>query len=354
MTDKPFKPLLAASLDGVDLKTLPYPLLWSPKLDGIRTLIVDGADDAKGNRVPGIQPATRKIKQLPNLKQREFLSRPELAGFDGELISGPVTDKDVFNSTTRIVMKGTGPGMRETVWLYTNVKNPDKPKPEMSFVEIENDPAKGIADVRRVDETNFYVFDDFSMKGLPFEMRIANAQTRIEQLPDDLKPFVRLVVHAEVQNDLELANVERIAVEEGYEGVMLRKAGGPYKFGRSTETEMTLAKVKRFADTDGVIIGYEELMHNDNELERDALGHAKRSSHQENLRPAGMLGAIIYRLSEFDNQTVKCGTGFTEADRIRIWNERESLLGTTDVLRYQPSGMKDLPRFPSWKGPRKD
>ena len=124
-----FKPLLAASLDGEEPSDLPFPLLWSPKLDGIRTLMVDGATDKKDVFHPGIQPASRKIKQIPNDKIRARLSRPELAGLDGELISGNVTDTDVFNFTTRIVMKGEGPDMNEVVWLGEDAKG----KSAMSF-----------------------------------------------------------------------------------------------------------------------------------------------------------------------------------------------------------------------------
>lgn len=339
---KKFKPLLAAPLDGVDLKTIHYPLLASPKLDGVRIIINDGADDRKGVRQPGWQPATRKIVQLPNVKIRAFLSRPELAGLDGELASGDITHPDVFNSTTRIVMKREGPGMSEPVWLYTDAKK----KPQMSFVPVEG--------ALRIDETNFYIFDDCTHPDMPFVARFERARARIEALPEDLKRHIKLVPHRVVRDDIQLGSYEEIMVREGYEGVMVRRAEGPYKYGRSTVNEMILAKVKRFADTEGVRIGYEELMINENEKLRDALGNAKRSSHAENLVPGGTLGAIVYRLPEFDNATVKCGTGFTDEQRQHIWDNREAQLGTVDVLRYQPSGMKDLPRFPSWKGPRKD
>lgn len=335
---KPFKPLLAATLENdTPTASLPYPLLGSPKLDGIRTLMVDEAEG-----VQGPVPATRKIKLLPNDKIRARLSRPELRGMDGELISGVVTHPDVYNSTMRIVMKGEGPDMNQAVWLYTDAKG----KPKMSFEPIEG----GL----RIDGSAFYVFDDFTDPDLPFEHRFANLQRRVAALPDDLKPFVRVVDHPVIETAIELGTYERVFVEQGFEGMMLRHRHGRYKFGRSTENEMILAKVKRFADTDGIIIGFEEMMHNDNEAEKDALGNTKRSSHAENLRPAGTLGAILCRLPEFGDQVVKCGSGYSAALKQQIWDNRADWMGSTVVLKYQPSGMKDLPRFPVFKGRRQD
>ena len=327
-----FKPLLAGTLDGVDLSTLPFPLFWSPKLDGIRTMI----------RSEEGFPVSRKLKAIPNLKIQARLSRPELFGFDGELIAGDVTHPDVFNHTTRIVMKGEGPDMNETVWLGNDSKGNSK----MSFTPID--------EWEEISSVRYFVFDDFTDPSVSFGLRYARLMQRVLNLPADLRDFVVLVVHAEVENVDDLTNVERIAVDQGYEGIMLRNLHGPYKYGRSTVNEMTLVKMKRFADTDGVIVGFEEMYHNDNEKTRDALGHGKRSQNAENMRAAGTLGAIVVQLPEFGGQTVKCGSGYSAALKQEIWDNQANWMGAGVVLKYQPSGMKDLPRFPVFKARRAD
>lgn len=326
-----FKPLLAATLDS-DLTSIPYPLRWSPKLDGWRTMV----------RKEEEAPVTRKLNLLPNEKIRAALSRPELFGMDGELISGPVTDPDVYNSTQRIASKVEGPGLRETVWLYEDAKG----KPKMSFEPVEGG--------RQIDETNYYVFDDFTDPTLPFEQRFDNVKRRIDALPDDLKSFVKLVPHGVVENDVDLGNIERICVEKGYEGVMLRSPTGRYKFGRSTVNEMILGKLKRFEDTDAIVIGFEELLHNDNVATTDALGHTKRQTLAENMRPGDTLGALLVSYPEFGDAEGRCGSGFSAALKQSIWNNRAEWIGATVVLKYQPSGMKDVPRFPVFKGRRED
>ena len=94
-------------------------------------------------------------------------------------------------------------------------------------------------------------------------------------------------------------------------------------------------------------------MHNENELKLDELGYAERSSCKEGLKPSGMLGALILKWK--DNDTFKVGTGFTEQQRKDIFAEKDgnnSIIGKLIKVKYQASGMKDKPRFPSFVGVR--
>ena len=43
------------------------------------------------------------------------------------------------------------------------------------------------------------------------------------------------------------------------------------------------------------------------------------------------------------------GSGFTEAQRREYYNDT-SLIGKLITIKYQPAGMKDKPRFPTFKG----
>ncbi len=304
MTIKPFQPLLAWNKQ-FELSELTFPWLWSPKLDGIRTMIKEQG------------PVTRKIKLVPNEKLRAFLDRDELRNIDGEMIYGDQTAPDVFNKTQSAVMKIEGPCPVEA-------------------------------------GATFLVFDDFTNPEDPFEVRFARLETRVAALPEDLRQVVKIVPHRLVENIDDLINIERIAVEQGYEGIMLRKPGGHYKYGRSTFNEGILLKVKRFEDAEATITGVEELFHNENEKLRDELGHAKRSTNQENLVAGNTLGAIVVDCEGFP--PFKIGSGWTQAQRQALWGDDRGagLIGRVVCFKYQPSGMKDVPRFPVFKGFRKD
>jgi DNA ligase-1 len=162
---------------------------------------------------------------------------------------------------------------------------------------------------------------------------------------------VRLVlpVPAYTRNYLEM--YEQYCLVDGYEGVMVRQPDSPYKNGRSTEREGWLLKIKRFQDSDAVVIGYEEKMHNANELTRDELGRAKRTSHKENKVPMDTLGALRVK-DVITGVEFNIGTGFTDQMRAELWAIRTQLIGKMVKYKSQPSGVKDAPRFPVFLGVR--
>jgi DNA ligase-1 len=306
-----FKPLLAYTVDTQGdpdaLQKLTYPVYWSPKLDGIRILNLGAGG-----------PVTRTWKSVPNDKVRAFLSRAELRGMDGEIVFGPVTDEKVFNTTQSAVMKIAGPGFEEA-------------------------------------DGKLMVFDDFSDTTLPFSARFERLRERVASLPSDLARFVVLVPHEIVGNGDDLASVEAIVVEQGYEGVMVRDPNGKYKTGRSTARSAELGKIKRFTDAEATVIGFEEMMHNDNEAQQDAYGRTKRSSAQEGLRPAGTLGKLILECPGRFSETFACGSGFSAALKQEIWDDQHDWLGATITFKFQECGSTpERPRLPIFKGRRND
>src|SRR5262249_7923983 len=104
-----FRPMLAATLE--DVEAVNYPVLVSPKIDGIRCLIHDG------------QPVTRKLKPIPNHYVRHKLQG--LPPFDGEITVGPM-DAGMFDRTQSAIMSHDGePDF--TYWVFDNTAAPDVP-----------------------------------------------------------------------------------------------------------------------------------------------------------------------------------------------------------------------------------
>lgn len=286
------KPMLAKDWDP---KRQRWPVLASPKFDGIRALNVDG------------QLVSRRLKLIPNLFTRKLFSKKEFIGLDGELISGKN-----FQETTSAVMSHDG--QPDVVW---------------------------------------YVFDFFNISE-KFETRLGflegfcDAEKRFRGVP------LKFVQHTLCENEDELLEYEMKCLAKGYEGVMIRDPQGPYKFGRSTVREGWLLKVKRFTDAEGVIIGFEELMHNSNEATINELGKTERSNHKAGMVPMNMLGAFKLRME--DGTELSCGTGFTETQRRGFWQslKRKSLMGKVVKFKYQKHGTKDKPRHPVFLGFRED
>ena len=110
-------------------------------------------------------------------------------------------------------------------------------------------------------------------------------------------------------------------------------------------------KLKRFADGEAVVVGWEELMHNANEATKDELERTKRSSHQANKIGRGTLGALLVR-DLVTGVEFSIGTGFDDATRKELWARRGSLQGALISYIFFPTGSKDRPRFPSFRGIR--
>ena len=280
---KPFKPMLASPFDEALLK---FPVLASPKLDGVRAIVRDGV------------VLSRALKPIPNKWVQQRFSH--LEHFDGELIVGASNDPDVLRATTSGVMR------------------------------VDGDP-----------EVSFHVFDHIAAVDEPYLSRVE----RLWQSSDD----VWIVDQTIIQNVVRLVEYEQTVLKQGFEGVMLRRSDAPYKFGRSTAREGYLLKVKRFHDAEFEIVGFEEEMFNANEATTSELGRTKRSSHKANKVPKGRLGALVLK---YGDTTFNCGTGFNDAERERIWAERESYLGMLAKIKYFAHGIKDVPKLSSFLGIR--
>lgn len=281
------KPMLAAPTDGKDLR---YPLLASPKLDGVRCLIIDSV------------AVSRSLKPIPNKHVQRLFGRAELNGLDGELIVGADCGPGVFQRTSSGVMS------RE---VYP--------------------------------EAVLHVFDTF-LGDYGFKQRLLLAKTRIKGLHN-----LELVEHVNLVSESALLKYEAAKLGHGYEGVMIRDPAGPYKQGRSTLNEGWLLKLKRFVDSEAVVTGYTQLMHNANEATTNELGQTERSSHQAGKQPVALLGALqvqdVKSKVEFE-----IGTGFTTDMRRLLWIGRGKLKGRLVKYKYQPVGVKDKPRFPVFLG----
>lgn len=285
------KHMLAAKCG--DLANLKLPLYVSPKLDGIRASVVDGV------------LLSRNMKPIPNVHTQRMFGLKKYEGLDGELIVGAPNRAEAFNDTTRGVMKTTG-----------------------------------------APNVMFHVFDDFRAPATPFHMRLDNLRARVKKLGSRV---IEVVPHVHCGSVALLQQLEEEYLEAGFEGAMLRSPYGEYKFGRSTEREQWLLKLKRFEDSEAVIDGVEELEHNRNEAQRDANGRTKRSSAKAGKVRGGTLGNLLVR-DCYSGVAFSIGSGFTAGTRAALWEARETLIGKVVRYRYFPTGSKTRPRFPTFQG----
>lgn len=191
----------------------------------------------------------------------------------------------------------------------------------------------------------YVVYDIWTMGDKPYGERLNYLRTnRAAFLPDNVSI---IATHAAAG----MSDVERfrdVVFDAGREGIIIRDPKGLYKEGRSGKRGPIL-RIKKVDDMEARIVGYTELMRNENAPEKNELGLTKRSSAKAGKRPAGVLGAVIVE-GELNGKkfTCKIGTGYTEEQRKELWAVRDSLAGRLAKFSYEPSGMKDKPRNPSF------
>ena len=280
------KPMLGVN---VELDKLTYPVYMSPKLDGIRVIVKDG------------QVLSRNGKLIPNLFTQSLFK--SYCGIDGELIVGSPVHPNVFQTTTSGVM---------TIEGSPNVK--------------------------------LYAFDSWNAEG-----GINERYVKLLQITKDNSTNIEIVQQTVVNSEEELLKFEEDCLQKGYEGVIIRYPNAKYKNGRSTIKEGALLKLKRFDDSEAIILSMEPLLRNHNEATKNALGYTERSSHKDNLITDDLLGSL-YVQDCVTGVKFNVGSGFTEKQRKDIWNKLTKLTGSIIKYKHFKVGTKDKPRFPIFLG----
>lgn len=202
-----FHPLLAAK---ADFNSLHFPLMASPKIDGIRAIVMDGV------------VYSRSGKPIPNLHVQNRFGH--LNGFDGELVVGDSCAPDCFRLSQSGIMSREG-------------------EPQVTF----------------------YVFDWWHLGSFPYSKRYA---PHIISFKRGLyEPDVQLLDQHMLYSSCDLREYEAACLSAGFEGVMLRDPDALYKHGRATARSGELLKLKRFEDAEAVITGLERLVRADGTVE---------------------------------------------------------------------------------------
>ncbi len=294
-----FQPMLAAKVDlygevpadgkltPSHLSKLRYPLMGSLKIDGIRCLISSSG------------AVTRKLKPVRNDHARNILNTLPV-GLDGELL---VTDgKGTFRGTTSGIMSQYG-----------------------------------------TPNFDYFVFDDYSWPDASFLS--SRYQSLIERITT-LGPPIKILPQVKINNPEECLAFYTIALAEGLEGIILRDADAPYKFGRSTLKQQWLLKLKPWVDDYAVVIAVIEEEENLNPQKTNNIGYSERSAHKANKRGKGRVGAFRVRhpkLGEFN-----VGSGMTDEERIEWYTDK--MIGRTLKFKYTPASDYDGPRCPIFLG----
>ena len=287
--EKPFKVNKAANVKNLD--DICFPVVASPKIDGIRFYVKDGVAYSLSN-LP-----------LRNKNVQEFVSQHSdfLNNCDGEIFAGSPLDINLFRNTSSVIMSAN-----------------------------------------KTDDFQMVIFDNIDMPESGYILRLQtliNSKRNYEEtLIEDLEKYqsfvsvVNIIEIELIRNMENLLEYEEDMISIGYEGIILRGLAGLYKQGRSTIKEQGIMKVKRFEDAEAVIIGMIEQTTNTNTPIVAESGYLKRSSSKEGLLLNDTLGKLLCRDIHGNRFTIS--SGLTDAERKEIWADQNSYIGKYIKFKY--------------------
>ena len=268
-----FTPQLAHKYNDYKDKVA-FPVLASVKIDGLRMIA----------REDGLW--TRNGKKYVSVPHIDVLLKPLFDKHPDWIVDGEIYSEDVpFEEIVSLVKRS---------------------KPEaQDLIESEQ-------------KCNFYIFDGVvDDVNAGFETRFALIRAEIAKLVG-IDSHIKFVENQLVNSHDELMKLHDQFVQQGWEGIMIRKVGSPYENKRSKN----LLKYKSFDDSEFVIVDILE-------------GKGSR---------AGMAGKLVVDIGK----GVLCESGIKGGEVFykQLWKNKAKIIGKKATIRYQGYTEKNSLRFP--------
>jgi DNA ligase-1 len=262
------------------LQDISMPVFVTPKLEGLRCIISQG-------RLIGVEHAISNERILELCRDL-----PEL---DGELVVGRERGGNVWARTVAGALRTEG-DPEFTLWASDTIEE--------------------------------------AYRHMPYRQRYGRVKTLVEQAG---KPYLKLAPLQVCTEAQQVIMLERVAIEQGLDGVILRDPDAPYIYGSQDLDDPAMAVLKRYRMDYGVIVDIIEEM-------RTQAGGRLPPPHVK-LQPAGRARGLVvahrvlgvFMLTE----------GIDHGQRARLWIDREKLYGRRVCFRIH---LSDKTRDPIFAG----
>lgn len=312
------KPQLA---NDADLDKLVYPVIFQPKIDGVRA-----------GRYNAGQPLTgRSLDPFPGFGVTEFFSRSEYQWLDGEMTLGSCPAAEgLCNTTTGALAAFKG--------------------------------------VTQMADFHWWLFDyvDPELAHLPYKDRYSLLLQAVTQLRAEGHDRLHIVpAHlctSREEADAAVAN----ALNDGYEGGIFRNPLTRIKEGRPSSKLQELVRVKPWATSEIMVTRLIEGETNTNEKKLNTLGRSERSSAKAGKVPNGEVGSVegtlmqdVYhpfihdKLLFPEGKLVQVGSGkMTKVQAKHFWEHPEEIVGKPSTVKHLAHGVVDNMRMGTWESLR--
>lgn len=308
MKPKKFSPFLAPN-ETVNLDNIKYPILASYKLDGIRCIFYKG------------EMLSRSLKPIQNKQLREKFkplidySREHNIILDGEIYSPELT----FQAITKFVMTKD----------FTDQKTIKKHGKVLTIPE----------------HLKYYAFDTVGKSDGAFE--VGFNQRLLNLTPDmgNFKEIVTVVKHEYLSSKEEVEQYFETALEEGYEGLILREPNGRYKCGRGTLKEGLIYKLKKFIDFDGKIIDVIQSTEANVDAEK-TINELNRSVTSKKKGDRHFIEKASAFLVQYEGNQLKVVIAMSDKEKKEVWYNKKYYIGKWITYKGMLIGAKNVVRHP--------
>lgn len=276
--------LMLAPTELADITKLKYPYIIQPKYDGFRAIYRQGRFWTRGGLSIPNQFIPDYFQSLMGMEEWVL---------DGELYDPTITFQKLNSILTNETKSLTGTKLKYIV--YDCMK-----KTEWDAQVCKTEYQTRLKNVRKIVTT----ISDYK---------------KVIDIGSDL-----------VGSSLEVKNLYKQHLDNGFEGSMLKDPLGFYSWKRVTVKSGEMLKLKPFESVDAPIIGFYE-------------GKEKYT---------GVLGGIIIDLG--NNQSCSVGSGFSDATRKEIWNNQSKYLGKMCEIKYFEKTDENSLRHPTFERFRED
>jgi DNA ligase-1 len=271
-----------------------YPCYGSVKYDGVRALA------KKRGGVVTIESRTSQLYDLPHLQALLTIHMQDGDIWDGEIYKHGYELQDIVSAVKR-----TDPQKEIDKAKRAYDKN-DTEENEAAVIE-----AILVSELR--DKLEFHIFDVVSDK--TFKERVEDLDT-LCGIPV-VSPHIQITQYLWIADEADMKAKHKVAVEQGYEGIMLRNFKGVYESGKRSAD---LQKYKEFLDSEFVIV---------------------------NVLPNKDQGSAFLVLNDLNEERFSVTLG-SMAERAKFLENKEEYVGKLLTVSYQTRYKGTLlPQFPT-------
>jgi len=320
---KSFSPMPAPN-NEIDLNDIKYNLFASTKLDGIRCIFKDG------------EILSRSLKQIQNKQLREKFE--PIRKFCEE--NNIIMDGEIYNHNLPFSLISS--------CVMTQDHNDKKAIKSWEEKCVEHD--VNMTREEAVAGMKFWCFDSLKPDCLD---TFVKRQEYILGFLNTHRNIMHQVSQCIVTSKQEVEKLFEEALDQGYEGLILKDPLGGYKFGRGTVKEGLIYKVKPYRTFDSQIIGIVQSTVVDPNAEKktNELGRSVTSKKQEDRIAIDMASAFVVI---YEGQEVKPVIAKTHEEKKEIWKNRDQYIGKWIQYKGMLVGAKDVPRHPVMEHFRED